>query len=140
MTFGRRIRLGFATAGLFAAAVAVFDMASDRHTVRSALNLHAGALPTSVAQITCETPFTTDVLTSCFFRVEPSDIRSLLAGYSFTESSQTSVVATSEVPLPSDFAPSMCFVAEPPEFEHGGLVFLCPDARMGAAFLYLYIE
>jgi len=140
MTFGSRVWLGFAAAAVLAAAVSGFDMVSDRLTVRSALGLRAGALPLSVAQITCESPFTTDVLTTCFFRVEPRDVRALLAGYTFTESFRTSALATSRVPLPSDFAPSVCFVAEPPELEHGGHVILCPDTRMGAAFLDLYVE
>ena len=119
---------------------AFFEASSGRLTVRASLDLPLGGLPWSVRGIQCESPFTTDVLTTCLFKIDPQDVQALLVAHDFDERPMPGILANSRFPLPTGFSAPVCHVANPSEFEHGGHLVVCPDPSVAVALLDLYIE
>jgi hypothetical protein len=138
----RKRRFVYAGAALlvFVLSLALLEAFSGRLTVRASLDLPLGGLPWSVREIQCESPFTTDVLTTCLFRIDPQDVQALLVAHNFDERPMPGILSNSRIPLPRGFSAPVCHVANPPEFEHGGHVVICADPNLAVALLDLYIE
>jgi hypothetical protein len=117
-----------------------FDALSGRLAVRSSLDLPLGELPWSVQGIRCDSPFTTDVLTTCVFNIDPEDVGALLVAHEFDTRPMPGILANARVPLPPGFSAPTCHAAFPPEFEHGGHLVVCPDPKLAVALVDLYIE
>ena len=107
---------------------------SDRRVVASALNISAP--PPSLQVIACESPFTTDVLTTCWIEIDPREFPLLLKGYNFEEWAITGTIygfkrLTSPVEpqtmltirdsrVAPDFPVAVEYMIQPNEFQHGG--------------------
>jgi hypothetical protein len=118
----------------------LFDVLSGRLTVRASLDLPWGGLPWSVRDIQCDSPFTTDVLTTCLFKINPMDVQALLVAHNFDERAMPWILANSRIPRPTGFFAPVCYTADPQEFEHGGHLVVCPDPELAIVLLDLYIE
>jgi hypothetical protein len=127
---------------------------SDRRVVASALNISAP--PPSLQVIACDSPFTTDVHTTCWIGIEPREFPLLLKGYNFEESPITGTIygfkrLTSVIEpqalltvggsrAGSDFPVTLEYMIQPKEFQHGGSVRILADATRRHAVVHLYVE
>lgn len=112
----------------------------SRRILAGALNL--GALPGSVAQVSCVAWGFTDVLTRCAFALEPEELDAALRGWRFTGEpcTGTSHPREPELAVGPEFALAHCYRASPPEFEYGGYVTVAADEGRRRAVVDLYIE
>ena len=103
--------------------------------------LNISSPPESLQVMECESPLTTDVLTTCSIEISPSEFPLLLAGYTFIESSTNGTSHALGLPkVGPEFAVSTEFMAEPPKFEYGGFVRVIADKERKRAIVDLYIE
>lgn len=134
-------KVGVATALLFGVGVALRLWTADEALpVRSALRL--GSLPASVRNIECRSPFTSDVIVTCYFELDPSDFNALLRGWTFkvNEVSRSSHESALWQPIGPKFEISQEYVVHPSEFEHGGHVMIAADQMHHHVIVDLYIE
>ncbi|HXK27121.1 MAG TPA: hypothetical protein VJ646_02580 [Candidatus Binatia bacterium] len=122
--------------------------------VTSILNI--AAPPPTLRVIACESPFTTDVLTTCWVEIDPREFPLLLKGYRFNEwpitgtlygfKRFTSPIEPQTLPtigdsrVGPDFPVAVEYMIQPKEFEHGGWVRILADATRRRAVVDLYIE
>lgn len=124
----------------------LFDRPSQR--VKSILKL--AEVPTSFQEGQCEYWGFTDVLETCFFRVEPKDFPKLLTGREFKDEfvggqpggwhNGRSHSWGGGPKVGPDFKVEAAFVATPEEFEHGGHVRLVTDKQHSMVQVDIYIE
>ncbi|MBB4611186.1 hypothetical protein [Sphingomonas yabuuchiae] len=131
--------------------------AMERRHVSTMLNI--ATLPASVTDIACASFGFSDVLERCTFRAASSDISALLRGYRFhttrscssagpgvggpcleTTGPETSHNYCCGPAIGPDFPISHIYVAEPKEFDHGGMVTLLTDKSRTRVMVDLYIE
>ena len=97
--------------------------------------------PASLEVVDCESPFTTDVLTTCAVRISPADFPRLLSGYEFEESetlrSSHSVGSSKVGP---EFKVTTQYAVWPKEFIHGGAVHIFTNSTKDMAIIDEYIE
>lgn len=118
-----------------------YDRAYDRALVAGILNLEA--TPWSVADIDCDSVFTTDVLTTCAFEVAPADFPKLVVGWQL-QPEDPYYKRAHDFPMALDRGPNFeirhHFFAEPPQFPHGGSVDLFADSTYSRVLVHLYVE
>jgi hypothetical protein len=117
--------------------------AEPRRMVRSILRIDS--VPSSARRFDCRSPFTTDVVSHCYFEIDPSEFEPLLAGWPFQRSSATGSSHREGDGWPGlgdEFEIAIRYDVElhPPEFEHGGLVRLVSDSSRSKVVVDLYIE
>jgi hypothetical protein len=144
-------------AALIVIAGVVGRRAMERRHVSTMLNI--ATLPVSVGDIACASFGFSDVLERCTFRAASSDINSLLRGYRFhtarscsatepdvggpclgTAGPETSHNYCCGPAIGPDFPISHIYVAEPKEFDNGGMVLVVTDKRRTRVMVDLYIE
>ena len=117
----------------------IYDIYQRPQLVANILNIKSP--PPSLEVIDCESPFTTDILTTCMINIAPDDFPKLLSGYQFEE---TVIQGTSysEVftKVGTEFPVSIHYRIEPKEFEHGGSVNIFTNSAKNMAIVDLYIE
>lgn len=97
--------------------------------------------PPSLEVVDCESPFTTDVLTTCMIKIAPNDFPKLLSGYQFEETdTQGTSYSIVFIKVGTEFSVSTQYSVEPNEFEHGGFVKIFTNADRNMAIIDLYIE
>jgi hypothetical protein len=122
--------------------------------VASILNIDAA--PSSLRVIACDSPFTTDVLTTCWVEIAPREFPLLLKGYRFEEWPIAGTIygfkrVTSRVEpqtlltigdsrVGPDFPVAVEYMIQPKEFQHGGWVRILADTARQRAVVDLYIE
>jgi hypothetical protein len=100
--------------------------------------------PSSVANIQCDDPgFTTDILNTCAFVVDPADFPLLLSGWEFTPI-ESRFKRAHDFPSAYSQGPNFVvfqqYIAEPKDFSHGGMVFVFTDVERQHVLTHLYIE
>ncbi|MGH2960534.1 MAG: hypothetical protein ACRDKE_13080, partial [Solirubrobacterales bacterium] len=120
---------------------ASFYLCGDRAAGRSILNVWW--LPGSARVLHCESPFTTDMLVSCYIEIDPADFTGLLSGRAFVSGSTQGWIH--EYPrraaLGEDFEIADSFAYDlRDETEFGGLVLVVADRQRHRAVVHLYIE
>lgn len=120
--------------GIFA-----YDKYKQPEMVASILKISAS--PQSMKVFDCESPFTTDVLTTCAISIDPKEFSSLLKGYEFVESATDgkshSLFRTKIGP---EFIMATDFIVHPTEFKYGGHVRIITNKKRDLAIVDLYIE
>jgi hypothetical protein len=97
--------------------------------------------PKSLSVLECESPITTDILTTCSIEISPNEFPLLLVGYKFEQIEINSTSHTLGVPkVGPEFPVNIEFTAEPVEFKHGGFVRVITDNEKKHAIIDLYIE
>jgi hypothetical protein len=101
------------------------------------------SVPGSIRDAECESGSSTDVLTTCYFKIHPAEFPALLKGWSFR---QTPAVGSSHsfaggFKVGPDFLVADEFVVQdPPEFLNGGFVSSVTDEGRAQAQVYYYQE
>jgi len=97
--------------------------------------------PKSLRVIECESPITTDVLTTCSIEISQNEFSQLLAGYNFEEIAINATSHTLGLPkVGSEFAVNIEYSIQPPEFKYGGFVRVITNNEKKHAIIDLYIE
>ena len=97
--------------------------------------------PKSLRVIECESPITSDVLTTCSIEISANEFPQLLAGYNF----EIIPISTTshKLGLPKvgpEFEVSIEYSVQPKEFEYGGFVRVITNNEKNHAIIDLYIE
>lgn len=105
--------------------------------------LRLESVPVSIRNADCESWGVTDVLTNCYFEIDPAEFPALLKGWAFRET------PADGDGYPFDGGPKVgpdfpvaaaFFVQNPSEFPEGGLVTLAADDARSRIKLYYYEE
>lgn len=130
-----------AVAVLSAAGIGWCAYTEPRRIARSILKIDS--LPASAHGFECRSPFTTDVLSHCYFEIDPAEFEVLLAGWRFRKSSRTGSSHREGIGWPGlgeEFEIAVEYAVNPPEFEHGGQVTVVADGSRSRILVDLYIE
>lgn len=124
---------------LLVCAVCLYGLYRRPEIVAGILNIPEP--PSSMRVLECESPPTTDVVTTCAIEINPEQFPKLLEGYQFQEQlangTSHSVVGLDVGPV---FSVSRKYMARPPEFAHGGFVSIFTNSERRQAIVDLYIE
>lgn len=133
---------GLALLLLLAGGVAtLFYQTRPRHLVGTLLRLES--VPTSIRDAECESWGLTDVLTTCYFQIDPAEFPALLNGWAFQEkNARGGIYSFSTGPkLGPDFPIAARFsVQNPTEFKNGGQVILVVNATRSKVQVNYYEE
>lgn len=135
-----KIILGiFATIFIFILGILAYDKYNQPAMVASILQIQQP--PPSLKVQECESPFTTDVLTTCAIRITPSEFPLLLKGYSFQENTvKDSSYSLVGPKVGQEFEVTTEFIVEPKGFKYGGYVRVLTNKQRDQAIVDLYIE
>lgn len=100
-------------------------------------------LPASLSGADCASWITSDVMTTCTFRLDPREFPKLLVGWPFRRVPATggSFSFSSGPQFGREFAVDVAFaVNDPPEFPNGGSVAVIADAQRAQVQLDYYVE
>jgi hypothetical protein len=120
---------------------ALFHQTRPERLIGSMLRLESA--PRSVRNAECESWGLTDVLTTCYFDINPAEFPALLRGWAFRQhpSGGGSHSVASGPKVGPDFTVATEFyVQNPPEFPNGGHVILVVDGSRTKARLDYYQE
>ncbi|HWQ94610.1 MAG TPA: hypothetical protein VN418_03805 [Gammaproteobacteria bacterium] len=125
--------------GVAISVVWFFDIYRQPQMVARILNIPSP--PGSLRVVECESPVTTDVLTTCSVEISPDDFPLLLVGYHFEQIPAKGTSHTLGLPkVGPEFAVDVEFSVQPAEFKHGGFVRVLTDKDRRHAIVDLYIE
>ncbi len=127
---------------------------ADRRMVASILHLNAP--PRTLRVVACDSPVTTDVITTCSIEIEPREFPTLVTGYPFQERPVTgtiyrftrftsaiepmTVLTIGDRNVGPEFPVAVEYFIEPKEFRYGEWVRILADAPRRRAIVDLYIE
>ena len=118
--------------------IAWFFYTEENRMVQSILKLDS--LPSSIANVECQSLAITDVVTICSFTIEATDFEMLLNGWNFKKGVGGNTAHNRYAKLGIDFLIDEAYVIFPKEFEHGGMVRLAVDKSRELVIVELYIE
>ena len=144
------VKYSFATLGAFIViaitGIWAYSMAYNIYNRPNLPNLVANILeieapPKSLEVIDCESPFATDVLTTCAIRMEPEEFEKLLVGYQFKHTLvKHSSHSVGSVSVGPEFEVTNQYIVFPKEFTQGGTVCVYANKNKDQAIVDLYIE
>lgn len=105
--------------------------------------LRLESVPSSVRNVECESWGITDVLTTCYFEIDPAEFPALLKGWAFrqTPAGGGSHSFAGGPRVGPDFPVTAEFIVQnPPEFPHGGHVILVADGTRARVQVNYYQE
>ena len=105
--------------------------------------LEIDALPASAQDVVCWSPFTTDVITYCHLRIDPSQFDLLLDGRPFEQRTvlpNDRITTVIRRELRRAFEPAMSYTVQPPSFTYGGHVQVFANESRTEAVVHIYVE
>ncbi len=125
--------------GLIIAIAWIIDINHRPQMVARILKIES--VPQSVRVVDCESPFTTDVLTTCALEIDPDDFPLLLKGYKFTQYQTDGTSHSLGLPkVGANFDIDIEYQVRPVEFKNGGQVAVYADKQRRHVIVDLYIE
>lgn len=122
-----------------AGGILAYDVFNRPNIVAGILKIET--IPKSLKVIDCESPFTTDVLTTCAIEIAPEEFKDLLVGYEFEHSPvKRSSFSVGSTPVGPEFEVTSQYRVWPKEFTHGGAIHIFASKDKDRAILDLYIE
>jgi len=123
---------------------ALLIRSDDRRLVASILKIPA--TPVSTAWVQCRSVFTSDVLTTCAFSIDPSEFDLLLAGYKIEVVKNAHYARVHDFPMALDlgenFPVAYSALLELPASDapHGGSIHLFANEARDHVLIHLYVE